>query len=79
MVVATLAWNLKSWYAMMMHLKSDRHEGVNMEFRRFLHSFILIPCRVVRRARGISLRLLGYRPPLDRIFSSWQTIERTVF
>ena len=79
MVMATLAWNLKSWYAMMMHLKSDRIEYARMEFRRFIHSLILIPCRVVRRARSITVRLLGYQPTLDRLFSTWRTIERTVF
>jgi hypothetical protein len=24
MVIATLAWNIKSWFALMMHLKADR-------------------------------------------------------
>lgn len=79
MVMATLAWNIKSWYAMMMHLKSDRLEYVNMEFRRFIHGLVLIPCRVIRRARTITLRLLGYQPTLDRFLSTWQTIERIVF
>ena len=79
MVMVTLAWNLKSWCAMMMHRKSDRQEYVNMEFRRFLHSLILIPCRVIRQARGLTVRLLGYPPSLDRLFSTWRTIERTVF
>jgi len=79
MVMATLAWNLKSWFAMMMHLKSDRETYARMEFRRFLHSMILIPCRVIRRARGITLRLIGYQPTLDRLFSTWLSIERTQF
>lgn len=79
MVIATLAWNIKSWFAMMMHLKSDRHAYIGMEFRRFLHSIILIPCRVVRRARSITLRLIGYHSTLDRLFSAWLTIERTRF
>jgi Transposase DDE domain group 1 len=79
MVMATLAWNIKSWFAMMMHLKSDRSLYIRMEFRRFLHSIILIPCRVSRRARGITLRLIGYQPTLDRLFSAWRTIERTSF
>jgi hypothetical protein len=79
MVLAALAWNLKSWFAMMMHLKSDRDTCIRMEFRRFLHSMILIPCRVIRRARGITLRLIGYQPTLDRLFSTWLTIERTGF
>jgi len=79
MVMATLAWNIKSWLAMMMHRVDDRRQYMDMEFRRFLHSLILIPCRVTRRARGITLRLLGYQPTLDRLFSTWRTIERTVF
>jgi hypothetical protein len=79
MVMATLAWNLKSWFAMMMHLKKDRRHYIAMEFPRFLHSVILLPCRVIRRARTITLRILGSRPTLDRLFSAWRTIERTGF
>jgi hypothetical protein len=79
MVMAALAWNIKSWFAMMMHLKSDRRTYIGMEFRRFLHSVILIPCRVIRRARSITLRLIGYQPALDRLFTVWRTIERTEF
>jgi hypothetical protein len=79
MVMATLAWNIKSWFAMMLHLKSDRDTCIRMEFRRFLNDMILIPCRVIRRARGVTLRLIGYQPTLDRLFSTWLTIERTGF
>ena len=64
---------------MMMHLKSDRREYIGMEFRRFIHSVILIPCQVIRRARSITLRLIGYQPALDRLFTVWRTIERTQF
>jgi hypothetical protein len=79
MVIATLAWNLKSWFALMMHRQIDRRLYIAMEFRRFLHSIILIPCRVSRRARSITLRLIGYQPTLDRLFSAWHTIERMGF
>jgi hypothetical protein len=79
MVMAALAWNIKSWFAMMMHLRSDRRDYIRMEFRRFLASIILIPCRVVRRARSITIRLIGYRPTMDRLFSTWRTIEATGF
>jgi hypothetical protein len=41
-------------------LKHDRLLYVAMEFRRFLHSIILIPARVVRRARSVTIRLIGY-------------------
>jgi len=79
MLIATLAWNLKSWFAMMMHRKADRRDYIRMEFRRFLHGIILIPAMVSRRARTITIRLIGYQPSLDRLLSAWNTIERTRF
>ena len=33
MVIAALAWNIKSWFAMMMHRKHDRRDYIGMEFR----------------------------------------------
>jgi hypothetical protein len=79
MVIAALAWNIKSWFAMMMHRKHDRHDYIRMEFRRFLTSIILIPAMVIRRARAITIRLIGYNPGLDRLFSAWNTTERIRF
>ena len=79
MVIAALAWNLKSWFAMMMHRKADRRDYIRMEFRRFLHGTILIPAMIIRRARSITVRMIGYQPGLGRLFSAWNTIERTRF
>lgn len=79
MVLAALAWNMKSWFAMMMHRKSDRAEYAAMEFRRFLHSMILLPCRVIRQARGITVRLLGYQPTQSLFFSTALAIDRASF
>ena len=79
MVMAALAWNLKSWLAMMMHLKLDRRKYVAMEFRRFIREMILMPCQVIRRARQTTLRIIGWQPATDRLFSAWRTIERTGF
>jgi len=79
MLTAALAWNIKSWFAMMNHRKTDRNDHIRMEFRRFFHSFVLIPATVIRRARGITVRLVGYTPAIHRLFSAWTTIERTRF
>jgi hypothetical protein len=79
MVIAALAWNIKSWYAMMLHLKADRRAYIAMEMRRFIAHLIVIPAVVTRRARSITIRLIGYQPSLDRLFSAWRTIERTRF
>lgn len=79
MVIAALAFNIKSWFALMMHHKADRRAYLRMEFRRFFHSVILIPAMILRRARSITVRLIGYTPGLDRLFSAWTTIERLRF
>lgn len=70
---------MKSWFALMMHRQGHRREYLAMEFRRFLHRMILIPCPVIRRARSTTLRLLGYPPTLGRFFSIWLAIERMSF
>lgn len=79
MVIAALAWNLKSWFSMMLHRKTDRRVYIAMEFRRFIHNIVLIPAMVIRRARSITIRIIGYQPALDKMFSAWRTIERTGF
>ena len=79
MVIAALAWNIKSWFAMMLHRKDDRRDWIAMEFRRFYTQVILIPAMIIRRARGITVRIIGYHPALDRFFSAYNTIERTRF
>jgi hypothetical protein len=79
MLIAALAWNIKSWHAMMMHRKNDRHAFIRMEFKRFLDTVIRIPATVLVRARAILVRLLAYTVNLDRFFSAWTITERTHF
>ncbi len=69
MVIATLAWNLKSWFALMMHLKADRRRYIAMEFRTFIREMIVISCHVIRRARRTTLWIIGWQPSVDRLFS----------
>lgn len=79
MLIAALAWNIKAWFAMMLHRKTDRHDYIRMEFRRFFHAVVLIPAMVIRRAGGITVRLVGYTPAVDRLFTAWTTTERLRF
>ena len=79
MVIAALAWNIKSWFALMMHQKNHRRQYIRMDFRTFLTHIILFPCRVVRHARSTTVRIIGYQPSLKRLLSAWATIERTGF
>jgi hypothetical protein len=77
MLIAALAWNIKSWHAMMMHRTQDRHAFIRMEFKRFLDTVIRIPAMILTRSRTIVVRLVAYTVNLDRFFSAWATTERT--
>jgi Transposase DDE domain group 1 len=79
MLIAALAWNIKSWHAIMMHRKQDRAAFTRMEFKRFLDTVIRIPAMVIARARAIVVRLLAYTVSVDRFFSAWATTERIRF
>jgi hypothetical protein len=68
MVMASLAWTLKAWYALLLPVSgrwSKRHETeketvLKMEFRTFLNAFIRMPAQIVRTGRRIVYRLLGW-------------------
>jgi hypothetical protein len=79
MVIAALAWNIKSWTAMMMHRVDDRRAYIRMEFKRFLDTVIAVPAMIIARARSIVARLIAYTTGVDRLFSVWTTVERVRF
>jgi hypothetical protein len=62
LVIAALAWNLKAWLAICWPATEQRRELRRMEFRRFLHTLMLLPCQVVKTARRVVLRILTYSP-----------------
>ncbi|MCP5093073.1 MAG: IS1380 family transposase [Gammaproteobacteria bacterium] len=74
MVMASLAWTLKAWYALLLPVSKrwrERHEKekqtvLRMEFRTFLNEFIRIPAQIVKTGRRIVFRLLGW--------SRWQNV-----
>jgi hypothetical protein len=60
MVMASLAWTLKAWFALLVRDARRREALLTMEFRRFLHGIARIPAQIVRTGRQIVYRLLGY-------------------
>ena len=60
MVMASLAWTLKAWFALIVRSGEQREEVLRMEFRRFLHALVEVPCQIVRTGRRILYRILGY-------------------
>jgi len=76
MVIASLAWTLKSWYALVMPRRLDRRRTLRMEFRRFLHEFIALPCQILRSGRRLIYRILCYRESLEAFFETFDAIRR---
>lgn len=78
-VIATLAWNVKIWLSILLPKRLAR-ELRRMEYRRFLHGVMLVPCQVLRTARQLVLRLLTYTPWAELLltgthyFHRWRTV-----
>jgi hypothetical protein len=76
MIIASLAWTLKAWFALMLPVSPrwrDEHEQqrdalLRMEFRTFLQQLILVPTQIVKTGRRIVLRVLSWRPQLGALF-----------
>jgi len=75
MVMATLAWNIKAWFGILMPNRIRGAQVVKMEFRRFLHTLVLLPCQIIRTGRKIVYRLMGYNDWLKDFFATWKRIK----
>lgn len=75
MVMAALAWNLKAWYGLLVPNRERGLELVKMEFRRFLHAVMLLPCQVIRTARRVIYRVLSYNSWLKDFFATWERLQ----
>ena len=60
LVIASLAWNLKTWLSITLPRSKETRELGRMEFRRFLNSLVLLPCQVVKSSRRLVLRILSF-------------------
>lgn len=60
LVIAALAWNMKSWLSSMLPQQKEARELGRMEFRRFLNTIMLLPCQVVKTGRKVVLRVLTF-------------------
>jgi hypothetical protein len=76
MVIAALAWNLKAWYGLLARTKTARRDILRMEFKRFLVSFIQIPCQIVHTGRRRVFRILSYNKHLETFFATFDYIKR---
>jgi Transposase DDE domain group 1 len=76
MVIASLAWSIKAWCALLLPVaprfrklhQAEQIKLLRMDFRSFLQRFILIPAQVIHRSRRLIFRLLAWRPELPVLF-----------
>ena len=86
MVMASLAWSLKAWAALLVpttprHVQKHRAEKqtlLRMEFRTFCAALIEMPCQIVRGSRRLVYRLLSWNPwqgvflrLVERLHGAW--------
>jgi Transposase DDE domain group 1 len=82
MVMASLAWSLKSWMALLLptggrwasRRLQEKTDMMRMEFKKFCHYFIHLPCQIIQTGRRVVYRILGwnqYLPVLLRAFESF--------
>jgi len=70
MVLASLAWTLKAWFALSLpetgrweaKYRSEKRCVLRMKFKTFLNAFMRVPCQIVRTGRRIVYRLLAWNP-----------------
>jgi hypothetical protein len=75
MVMASLAWTLKAWFALVLpeegrwgeQYQAEKRTVLKMEFRTFQKAFIAMPCQIIRAGRRIVYRLLAWNP-WQRVF-----------
>lgn len=79
MVIAALAWNLKAWYGLLTPDKMLRRQIIRTEFKRFINSFINIPCLIIKTGRGIVYRFVGYNSHMKDFFKTFEMIRALRF
>ena len=79
MVIAALAWNLKAWYGLLTQSPQVQKDIVRMEFKRFLNSFIQLPCQIVSTGRRLVYRILTYNRHLETFFDTLTVIKSLKF
>ena len=76
MVMASLSWTLKAWFALLLpetgrwgqRYQAEKQTVLHMEFKTFLNAFMRVPCQLVRTGRRIVFRILSWNKWLPVLF-----------
>jgi hypothetical protein len=70
MVMASLAWTLKAWFALLLpeggrwaeKHNAEKQTVLRMEFKRFINMMMQMPVQIIRSGRRVIYRLLSWNP-----------------
>ena len=76
MLIGSLAWTIKAWFALMLPVtprwrekhEAERNQVLRMEFRTFLQQLVMVPAQILCTGHRIVFRLLAWRPRLPLLF-----------
>jgi len=85
MVIVSLAWTLKAWFALLLPVaprwrsqhEAQRERVLRMDFRTFVQRFVLLPVQVLRTGRRLVFRLLAWRPDVPILLRATEAIDAT--
>jgi len=76
MVMCSLAWTLKTWFALVVRSREGREKLLRMEFRQFLNAIVKVPVQIINTSRQIVYRVLGYNHWTHTFFQTFDTIRQ---
>jgi len=83
MVMASLAWTLKAWFALLLPergrwsatYQSQKQAVLKMEFKTFRNAIIALPCQIIKTGRKIVYRLLSWNRWLVVLFRGLRVLR----
>jgi hypothetical protein len=86
MVMASLAWTLKAWLALVLpeagrwgkKYKAQKQSLLRMEFKTFLNGLMRLPCQIVRTGRRIVYRLLSWNRWQEVLLRGVEALRRPI-
>jgi len=76
MVICSLAWTLKAWFALLVRNRSARNKLLRMEYRQFLHAIVRILTQIINTGRRIVFRMLGYNHWTNTFLRTFEKIHQ---
>lgn len=78
MVIAAMAWNMKSWLALLMNeINAELGKKlIEIEFKRFKNWIINIPCQIIKTGRYVVYKIMSYSLYLKDLMELAEKLNR---